>query len=249
MQGQPYGDIDPYAAGISEDCLNLSVWTSTGGGTDTTGTPAPTPGPVASVTITPKTLTLRVGYYTLFAASPRDDKGVLVTGKRASWSSSNSAVLVASDTGVFYAKAIGSAKVYGVIDGHTDSASVVVTVAPPDTSITTPPPPPPVSAFNLVLTTDGAVAADTSKTQSVGGVTITVTRVLGVRGDTLNPAVLAGTVTTDANGVASLQNLPGGSYRFVATPGAGSPYVVSTFGIGAPTTSDVRVRIVLRRTP
>jgi para-nitrobenzyl esterase len=29
MQGQPYGDIDPYAAGISEDCLNLNVWTST----------------------------------------------------------------------------------------------------------------------------------------------------------------------------------------------------------------------------
>src|SRR5688500_3166855 len=26
MQGQPYGDIDPYAAGISEDCLHLNVW-------------------------------------------------------------------------------------------------------------------------------------------------------------------------------------------------------------------------------
>ena len=28
MQGQPYGDIDPYAAGVSEDCLNLNVWTA-----------------------------------------------------------------------------------------------------------------------------------------------------------------------------------------------------------------------------
>ena len=28
MQGQPYGDIDPYAAGISEDCLYLNVWTT-----------------------------------------------------------------------------------------------------------------------------------------------------------------------------------------------------------------------------
>lgn len=27
MQGQPYGDIDPYAAGVSEDCLYLNVWT------------------------------------------------------------------------------------------------------------------------------------------------------------------------------------------------------------------------------
>ena len=28
MQGQPYSDIDPYAAGIAEDCLYLNVWTT-----------------------------------------------------------------------------------------------------------------------------------------------------------------------------------------------------------------------------
>jgi para-nitrobenzyl esterase len=28
MQGQPYSDIDPYTAGISEDCLYLNVWTT-----------------------------------------------------------------------------------------------------------------------------------------------------------------------------------------------------------------------------
>ena len=28
MQGQPYSDIDPYTAGVSEDCLYLNVWTS-----------------------------------------------------------------------------------------------------------------------------------------------------------------------------------------------------------------------------
>ncbi|HMG70620.1 MAG TPA: carboxylesterase family protein, partial [Gemmatimonadaceae bacterium] len=27
VQHQPYGDIDPFAAGVSEDCLNLNVWT------------------------------------------------------------------------------------------------------------------------------------------------------------------------------------------------------------------------------
>ena len=27
MQHQPYGDINPFAAGVSEDCLNLNVWT------------------------------------------------------------------------------------------------------------------------------------------------------------------------------------------------------------------------------
>jgi para-nitrobenzyl esterase len=28
VQHQPYSDIDPFAAGVSEDCLNLNVWTS-----------------------------------------------------------------------------------------------------------------------------------------------------------------------------------------------------------------------------
>jgi len=28
MQHQPYGDIDPFAAGVSEDCLYLNVWTN-----------------------------------------------------------------------------------------------------------------------------------------------------------------------------------------------------------------------------
>lgn len=27
VQHQPYGDIDPFTAGVSEDCLNLNVWT------------------------------------------------------------------------------------------------------------------------------------------------------------------------------------------------------------------------------
>jgi len=229
----------------------LGVANGGGGGTDSTGTLPTSTGPVVSVTVTPKNLTLRVGYYTLFTAAPHDANGVYVTGKRATWSSSNTAVLVPSDTGVFYAKAIGSAKVYGSIDGHIDSASVVVTTAPPDTSITTPPPlPRPVSAFNLTLTVDGTAAgADTSKTQPVASATIKVTRVMGVHGDTLNPAVVVGTVTTDANGVASLQNLTGGSYSFVATPPAGSPYQVTTSGIPAPTIGNVAVRIVLRRAP
>ena len=33
MQGQPYGDIDPFKAGISEDCLYLNVWTTSLGTT------------------------------------------------------------------------------------------------------------------------------------------------------------------------------------------------------------------------
>jgi para-nitrobenzyl esterase len=32
MQHQPYGDIDPYKAGVSEDCLYLNVWTQSTSG-------------------------------------------------------------------------------------------------------------------------------------------------------------------------------------------------------------------------
>ena len=31
MQGQPYSDIDPFVAGVSEDCLYLNVWTTSVG--------------------------------------------------------------------------------------------------------------------------------------------------------------------------------------------------------------------------
>jgi para-nitrobenzyl esterase len=33
MQPQLYSDIDPFAAGVSEDCLYLNVWTTSTGGT------------------------------------------------------------------------------------------------------------------------------------------------------------------------------------------------------------------------
>lgn len=220
------------------------------GGTDTSGTQGTSNGPVASVSVSPKQVSLPRGYYTYFTATPRDANGLLVTGKHATWSSSNAAVLVASDTGVFYAKAEGSAKVYGTIDGHIDSASVVVTAAPVDTSTTPPPPPLAVSSFNLALMVYGPVAGtDTTKSQLVPGTIVTVTRVMGIHGDTLNPSVLAGTITTDANGAGALQNLPGGYYTFLATPPAGSGYEKSSFGIGPPTATDVKVRMVLQRAP
>lgn len=232
----------------------LGVANGVGGGTDSTPTPSTPTGPVMSVVISPKQVTMHVGHYANLTATPRDAQGLYVSGKKATWRSSNAAVLVVSDSGIVYAKTVGSAMVYGTIDGIIDSANVVVTAAPADTSTTPPPPPPPatpaVSSFNLTLTVAGTLAGpDTSQTELVVGATVKVTRVMSIQGDTLNPSVVAGTVTTDANGVASLQNLPGGYYSFVATAPAGAPYLTSQFAIGAPTVNDVRVRMVMRRAP
>jgi hypothetical protein len=221
-----------------------------GGGGDTSGTTPPqtSNGPVASVVVSPKQVSIPQGYYTHFLARPLDSKGITVSGKRAQWRSSDANVAVASDTGVVYGKAVGTAKIYGTVDGHADSATVTVTTPlppPPDTVVTVPAP---VSSFTLNVVTLGLLPGpDTLATEPVAGATITVTRVAGINGDTLNPSVSAGTAVTNTRGEASFRDLPGGYYTILATPPSGSPYRVTTWGLGAPRTSVVNVRIVLRR--
>ncbi len=232
-----------------------SAGSGTGGDTSNTTTPTPTPTsnrPVATVVVSPQQLSLTVGHYGQVSATPRDAQGVIVAGKRATWSSSNAAIVVVSDTGVIYAKATGTAKVYGTIDGYKDSATVVVAAAPTvvDTVRTTPPDSNRVASFNLTLDVQGALpGSDTTKTQPLAGVTVTVTRIMGIKGDSLNPGIVAATLTTDANGAASAKDLPGGFYQFIATPAAGSGYLKSSFGIGAPTMAEVKVRFTLLRAP
>jgi hypothetical protein len=229
-----------------------------GSGPDTavTGTPStPTPpeptsnGPVASLELSPKTLTLSVGYYGHIDAAPRDANGVRVANKRATWTSDDPSIVVASDTGIMYAKAIGTTTVRATVDGFTASATITVTAA------TTPPPPPnpepsqpPVASFDLEATVYGALAgADTSRKEIVAGAIVHLMRVGSIEGDTLLTAVDAGTATTDAQGVASFTGLPGGFYTVDITPPAGSPYAALRSGIGAPDVPDVHTSFVLRR--
>jgi hypothetical protein len=195
-------------------------------------------------------VSIALGYYTHFFARPLDAQGVLVAGKKAQWRSSDANIAVTSDTGVVYGKAVGTTKIYGTVDGHTDSASITVT-----TPVPPPPPPPdtgrgprPVASFALNVLTVGVLPGpDTSATEPVGGATITVTRVATVAGDTLRPSVVAGTAVTNARGEVSFKDLPGGYYTVLATPPATSPYRVTTWGIAPPRTSEVNIRMVLFR--
>lgn len=231
------------------------------GGTDTSGStpstptqPSPEPtsdGPVASVDMTPQTLTISAGTYGHLAAIPRDADGVRVRGKIASWRSDDANSVVVGDTGVVYGKAVGSAKVYATIDGIVESALVTVTAAAtPPTSPGTPSTPPtaPVSSFNLTATVVGALpGADTSRTEVVSGAVVRLLRSGGVAGDTLANPVDAGSATTNANGVVTFSALPGGWYTIEVTPPAGSPYAAVKTGIGAPTTAEVSATFRLRR--
>ena len=217
------------------------------GGQDSSHTPPATPpktsnGPVVSVQVSPQQMTLPRGFYRELIATALDAQGVRVDHK-ATWRSSDASIVdmqIAGDSGVAFGKALGTAKVYATVDGHTDSATVTVIDAPPQT-----PPPssePGVAQFNFAVIVSGSLGAglDTSKTELVPGATVKLTRLGGVSGDTLAAPVDAGSAVTDANGVASFTGLVGGSYTIDITPPADSPWAPMTVGIGPPHVTDVR---------
>lgn len=223
-------------------------------GSTTPSTPAPpeptSNNPVASVTLSTDTLSIAVGYYGHIDAVGRDANGVRVANKKPSWVSGDANIVIASDTGVMYGKATGSATVTATIDGHTASATVAVTPAPPAGPAvpSTPPAQPPVASFDLTATVAGALAGqDTSRTELVAGAKVHLTRTGGVTGDTLATSVDAGTAVTDAQGIVSFKGLAGGWYTVDITPPSGSPYAAIRTGFGAPRVTDVRAKFVLRR--
>jgi hypothetical protein len=222
--------------------------TSKGGGGNPGGGGQTSNGPVASVTLDPHSVSLPLGYYAALRATARDAAGVRVI-KAASWRSSDASVAIASDTGVVYARALGTAKIYATVDGHTDSATVTVTPAPP-------PPPPPnpptpvqgVAEFNMTVVAMGAISGtDTTHTERIAGASVTLMRIGGVSGDSLATPVSAGSAVTNANGEARFTRLAGGSYTIRVTPPASSAYAETLTGIGAPTLNDISVHVTLRR--
>ena len=202
-------------------------------------------GPVASVTIDSPTVAVVIpaGFLARFHATARNAGGHIVA-KPISWRSSDTAVAIATDTGVVFAVAVGTAKIYASVDGHTDSATVTVIPAPPPP----PPPPGPVAEFNMTVVAMGPIpGTDTSRTERVAGATVTLMRIGGINGDTLTTPVNAGTAVTNANGEARFTQLVGGSYSIRVTPPASSPYAEILTGIGPPRVSDFSIHVTLPR--
>ena len=216
-----------------------------GGGNNGRGGGGQSNGPVASVTIDSPTVSVTIprGFYARFRATARNAGGHPVL-KPISWRSSDTAVAIASDTGVVYAVAVGTAKIYASVDGYTDSATVTVIPAPPPP----PPPPGPVAEFNMTVVAMGAIpGTDTSQTERIAGATVTLMRIGGIHGDTLTTPVNAGSAVTNANGEARFTQLVGGSYSIRVTPPATSVYAETLTGIGPPTLSDISVHVTLQR--
>ena len=221
---------------------HASPQSGSGGNSDTSHSPPQSNGPVASVRVVPQQVELSLGYYALLGAAAFDANGTPLGPKPVTWRSANASIVIASDTGIVFGKAVGTTKVYATIDGHTDSATVTVVSTPP----TPTPAPQPVASFNLDVTVVGAVAgSDTSKTETVPGALVKLSRIGGVQGDTLSQSIDAGSAVADANGAVSFKSLAGGSYSVSITPPAGSRFAPLTTGFGPPRTDALVMRFKL----
>lgn len=101
-----------------------------GGGTSGPNPPPPPPPSVASVVVTPASVSITVGSTTTLGAEPRTASGSPVSGKTPSWTSSDPSVATVSTGGVVTGVAPGTTTVTATIDGQSGTASVTVTPAP-----------------------------------------------------------------------------------------------------------------------
>src|SRR5256885_2870230 len=95
------------------------------------------PAPVASVAVSPATMSVQVGGTVQLAAATKDSAGNPLSGRAVAWMSSNPAIAAASPSGLVTAVAAGAATITATSGGESGTASVTATTPPP------PPPPPP----------------------------------------------------------------------------------------------------------
>lgn len=85
--------------------------------------------PVASVFVSPSSLSLAAGQSTQLTATTYDVNGNAITGRNLSWSSSNSGVATVSSTGVVTTVAAGKADITANAEGRKGVVPVTVTTA------------------------------------------------------------------------------------------------------------------------
>ncbi|PYP15633.1 MAG: hypothetical protein DMD54_11645 [Gemmatimonadetes bacterium] len=122
------------------------------------------PPPVASVTISPASATVFVGFTSQLTATLRDANGNLLTGRTITWASSNTSVAAVNGSGVVTGVTTGSASVTATSEGKVGTAAITVT---------TPPPPPTGSCLTQSgpLVTLSGLQTSTYETTSLAGST------------------------------------------------------------------------------
>src|SRR5438094_10239055 len=87
-----------------------------------------TPATVASVTVTPRTLTGGVGATAQLTATPKDANGTALTGRVVTWASDNTTVATVSSMGLVGGVAQGQATITATSEGQSGTAALTVVV-------------------------------------------------------------------------------------------------------------------------
>src|SRR6266704_5163627 len=81
---------------------------------------------VASVTVTPRTLTVAVGATAHLTATPKDANGTVLTGRVVTWASDNTAVATVSSTGLVTGVTQGQATITATSETKSGTAGTEV---------------------------------------------------------------------------------------------------------------------------
>ena len=87
--------------------------------------------PVATVTLTPASATVETGKTVRLTATLRDPSGATLTGRQVTWTSLNPAVATVSNDGLVTGVTVGTANVYAVSEGKSDTSTITVVAPPP----------------------------------------------------------------------------------------------------------------------
>ncbi len=113
------------------------VITATSEGKSGTTTVNVTQVPVASVTLSPASVSIRTGKTATLAATVKDSLGNVVTNRPITWSSSNNAIATVN-AGVVTGVAVGTATITATSEGKSGTATVNVTAIPVATVVVAP---------------------------------------------------------------------------------------------------------------
>jgi uncharacterized protein YjdB len=86
--------------------------------------------PVASVSVTPASLSLTVGQTGQLTATPRDAGGSPLTGRVVTWTTNSAAVATVNGNGLVTAQGAGTATITATSEGKSATAAITVTLVP-----------------------------------------------------------------------------------------------------------------------
>jgi uncharacterized protein YjdB len=117
--------------GVAAGSATITATSEGQSGTAAVTVTTPAPAPVASVTLSPATVSLGVAGTQQLTATLRDASGNLLTGRVVTWASSNVLVGSVSGSGLVTGLVVGSATITATSEGQSGSAALTVTVLPP----------------------------------------------------------------------------------------------------------------------